>query len=159
MNTLNNKYKEYLLKPGAPYKIPFIRTVTDIALDWPAKETTLIGENGPVTPSVTWDQARDIGIKSDKKTKENTIQIYQRGLSITDVGRLRGNLHYLEDSWNVQIQPPSFKYAFVRGKELDFTSATQTKVRDKYLKIRVRYDGKQYVMVNAIKTNYTISYA
>jgi hypothetical protein len=33
------------------------------------------------------------------------------------------------------------------------------KIRDKYLKVRVRYDGKQYVIVNAIRTYFTISYA
>lgn len=159
MEQLKNKYTELLIKPGAPYKIPFIRTVTDIALDWPAKEDTLIGAPGPVTPSVTWDQLRDIGIKTDNKTKESTIQVYQKGASITDVGRLRGNLQYLEDSWDVQIQPITFKYAYADDKVLKFIDSKQVKIRDKYLKIRVRYDGKKYVMVNAIKTFYTISYA
>lgn len=159
MNALNNKYKEYLLKPGAPYKIPLIRVVEDIALDWPAKEDTLIGGNGNVSPGITWGQQRDIGIKSSNKTKENTIQIYQRATSISGVGRLRGNLQYLEDTWDVQIQPISFKYAYVAKGVLETIESKQSKIRDKYLKIRVRYDGTQYVMVNAIKTNYTISYA
>ena len=32
-------------------------------------------------------------------------------------------------------------------------------VRDKYVKIRVRYDGKKYAIVNAVKTYFTISYS
>ena len=32
-------------------------------------------------------------------------------------------------------------------------------IRDKYIKIRVKYDGTQYAIINALKTLYTISYA
>ena len=85
--------------------------------------------------------------------------MYQRGMTIKTAGRMRGNMEYLEDRWRVQIQPLTFKYAYANGGKLAFTDSVQSKIRDKYLKIRVRYDGKQYVMVNAIKTNYTISYA
>lgn len=82
-------------------------------------------------------------------------------MPIKTAGRLRGNMEYLEDRWRVQIQPITFKYAFLDYKtdNLMFTDSSQAKLRDKYLKVRVRYDGKKYVMVNAIKTNYTVSYA
>jgi hypothetical protein len=39
------------------------------------------------------------------------------------------------------------------------TELKQSKIRDKYLKVRIRYDGTKYVLVNAVKTLYSISYA
>lgn len=47
----------------------------------------------------------------------------------------------------------------MKGGELKFTSLTEMKVRDKYTKIRVIYDGKKLAVINAIKTLFTISYA
>lgn len=154
------KYKRFLENSDKIYKIPYIRTVEDIALDWEAVPSKLIGSNGGVLNTLpTTGQLRDIGIRENNKTKEKVIQIYQRGATIADLGRLRGNMEYLEDCWNVQIQPVTFQYAFVDNNTLKYTNAAQAKIRDKYLKTRVRYDGTQYVMVNAVKTNYTISYA
>lgn len=152
------RYFEYLRQPGFPYKLPYIRTVQDLTGEIPVEYSTLTGEDSMPDKSTTWGQLRDIAIKVNNKTNEKSIQSYQRSLPIAKIGRLRGNMEYLENCWNVQIQPLAFKYAYADGT-LKFTNAAQTKIRDKYLKIRVRYDGKQYVMVTAIKTNYTISYA
>jgi hypothetical protein len=85
--------------------------------------------------------------------------MYQRALPIKKFGRLRGNMEYLEDAWDVQIQPIAIKYAYLKNNSLVLSDAKQSKIRDKYLKVRVRYDGTKYVIVNAIKTYYTISYA
>ena len=158
--TREQRYVEFLNTHEKIYKIPYIRIVEDIAEDWPAIPSNLVGDNGGdnnTEPIIS--QLRDIGIKENNKTKEKTIQIYQKGATISQMGRLRGNMEYLEDCWNVQIQPVSFKYAFVKDTQFETTNAVQSKIRDKYLKIRVRYDGTQYVMVNAVKTLYTISYA
>lgn len=32
-------------------------------------------------------------------------------------------------------------------------------IRDKYLKVRVKYSGTQYAIINAVRTLYTASYA
>ena len=74
-------------------------------------------------------------------------------------GRMRGNMQYLEDAWDIQIQPISFQYAHTDGATLYFTPKTEMKIRDKYIKIRVKYSGTQYAIINAIKTLFTISYA
>ena len=153
------RYFEYLKQPGFPYKLPYIKTVQDLTGEIPVEYSTLVGEDSFPDKSTTWGQLRDTAIKVNNKTNEKSIQSYQRSLPIAKIGRLRGNMEYLEDCWNVQIQPLTFKYAYAGENNLETTGAMQTKIRDKYLKIRVRYDGKQYVMVNAIKTNYTISYA
>ena len=45
---------------------------------------------------------------------------------------------------------------------LDFQSWTETKetkIRDKYIRIRIRYSGKDLAIITAIHTLYTLSYA
>jgi hypothetical protein len=75
--------------------------------------------------------------------------------------RLKGNMQYLEDSWDIQIQPITFKYAYLtsQGQLGIVNDSTESRIRDKYIKIRVKYSGKQYAIINALKTLYTISYA
>ena len=33
------------------------------------------------------------------------------------------------------------------------------RIRDKYIKIRVKYDGTKYAIINALRTLFTISYS
>ena len=68
-------------------------------------------------------------------------------------------MQYVEDSWDIQIQPITFKYAYLKNGTLTLGNTTEMKVRDKYIKIRVRYDGTQYAIINALRTLFTISYA
>ena len=169
---LETAFFEYLSKPDAPPKIPFIEVFQDLSDIIPVTyETTSIKDfHFPndtefkvnlirQVKSPTWDVLRYTSMKIYSKTKEKTIQTYQRGMPIKTAGRMRGNMEYLEDRWKVQIQPITFKYAYVDKNILKYTNSVQSKIRDKYLKIRVRYDGTQYVMVNAIKTYFTVSYA
>ena len=104
---------------------------------------------------------RDLTIRSHNKTKEKLINVYQKGLNIKDpdYGRRRGNMQYLEDSWDVQIQPITFKYIYLNGGVVQYTNLNEMKIRDKYIKIRVKYDGTEYAIINALKTLFTISYA
>ena len=102
-----------------------------------------------------------MGIRVNNKTKEYLVNIFQKGLDIKDpkFGRLRGNMRYLEDSWDIQIQPISFKYIYMRGTTAAYTESKESKIRDKYIKIRVQYDGTDYAVINALRTLFTISYA
>ena len=73
---------------------------------------------------------------------------------------MRGNIQYLEDLWNVEIRPVNFKYAYLDSlDEVKFTTLKQSRLRDKYLKVRVKYSGDDLAIVQAIKTTFTISYA
>ena len=156
---LDLKYLEYLQSEYAPSKIPYIECVSELTEKIPVTyETTSFP--GTVLPgSPTWEILRDINIKTLNKSRENIVQVYQRALPITKFGRLRGNMAYVEDAWDVQIQPLAIKYAYLKNNLLTLSDAKQAKIRDKYLKVRVRYDGKQYVIINAIKTYFTVSYA
>lgn len=78
-----------------------------------------------------------------------TVKTHQLGKDLKKLGRLRGNMHYLEDSWNVEIKP----HVFNTGK------VVETRIRDKYCKIRVRYSGTNLALITALQTLYTISYS
>ena len=68
-------------------------------------------------------------------------------------------MQYLEDAWNIQIQPITFKYVYLKNGNLAFTGNEEMKIRDKYIKIRVKYKGDKYAIINALKTLFTLSYA
>ena len=68
-------------------------------------------------------------------------------------------MQYVEDSWDIQIQPISFKWAYLNNSTLALSNYEDMRIRDKYIKIRVKYDGQNYAIVNALKTLFTISYA
>lgn len=158
--TIQENYLAYLQTANAPLKIPYIECVKELTEKIPVTYDTTSSSNvllSNVTP--TWELLRDINVKMLSKTKEIVVQMYQRALPIKKFGRLRGNMEYLEDAWDIQIQPIVIKYAYLKNNELTLSEAKQAKIRDKYLKVRVRYDGTKYVIVNAIKTYYTVSYA
>ena len=157
--TLEQKYLEYLQTEDAPNKIPFIDTIGDLTNIIPVYPTTTSDPNTILSNHPTMDVLRKISIKMNNKTKEKTIQSYQRGVNISHVGRMRGNMEYIEDLWDVQIQPPNIKYAYLKNDNLTLSESKQAKLRDKYIKIRVRYDGTQYAIINAIRTYFTLSYA
>lgn len=132
-------------------------------------------------------------------------------VNITDwkKGRLRGNMQYKEDIWDVQINPINF----IQNNEPNWADANlypgdekkvpvelsifaipddikekigksnneldpqplieekrgatiwedktrkEVKIKDKYLKVRIRYSGEDLAIINAINTLYTISYS
>jgi hypothetical protein len=115
-----------------------------------------------VTPldEVDWETLNyNVVLIDDDWNGEDRVLSYQEGKSMTKYGRLHGNMHYVEDSWDIQIQPVKFRYAFMKSNTLTFTSLTEMKVRDKYMKVRVKYDGTKLAIINAIKTLFTLSHA
>lgn len=158
IDELQKKYEEMLKSNRGIHKIPFIETVPELTEKIKVLEKTdSVSEKG-LSENPYAHTLRDINIKQDNKTMENNIQVYQRGLTMNKYGRLRGNMEYLEDSWDIQIQPVAIKFAYLKNDSFAITEAFQMRIRDKYLKVRVRYDGTKYALVNAIKTQYIISY-
>lgn len=166
--TIKTNYKEFLTAHLAVAKIPYIETVPELTEKIPVYKTTTADPNiGLISPPHNDDDKkppaadilRAINIKVHSKTYEQLIQSYQRGLTVRKFGRLRGNMDYLEDSWEVQIQPLTINYAYLKANELELSEAKQMKLRDKYLKVRIRYDGTQYAIISAVKTQFTLSHA
>lgn len=87
-----------------------------------------------------------------------SIRVTQECKNIVEYGRRLGNIQYKEDSWYTTILP-------ILYKENDGSEVTQNsrykeaKIRDKYCKIRIKYSGKDLVIITALTTLYTQSYA
>lgn len=131
---------------------------------------------------------------------EYRIATHQKANDMAEVGRLRGNMQYKEDIWNVEIRPIYFvqknedwdsvppiilnnlpKVTATEITEDDlptdyditdienvsdadlvdtgWTDRKETRIRDKYCKIKVRYSGEDLAIITALKTIYTASYA
>ena len=78
-------------------------------------------------------------------------------------GRRLGNIQYKEDSWYTNIEPIIYKERFkIEDKEEAIFKEGKEKsarIRDKYMKVRVKYTGEDLVIITALKTLYTLSYA
>lgn len=138
-----------------------------------------------------------------KNLGEYRIWNHSQAVDITKTSRLRGNMHYREDKWYVQINPLNIVQKnetpseWTNGKvpvELgqsplptkilengtlekpsDFdrnivswnwastnTPAikhSESKMKDKYMKIRIRYTGDKLAIIHSIVTLYSISYS
>lgn len=81
---------------------------------------------------------------------DDSVKTYQKGLDMKTLGRMKGNMQYKEDMWNVEIKP----IRFMEGSRLK-----ETRLRDKHCKIRVRYSGTKLAVITALNTLYTQSYA
>lgn len=82
-----------------------------------------------------------------KTPSMNGITSTQKIIDIAKHGRLRGNTQYKEDIWDIQIAP-------LRGY-----GRRETRIRDKYATIRIKYTGEDLTIITLIQTFYTISYA
>lgn len=109
--------------------------------------------------TVTKDVYKTDNITSSVVANHNNTQVttvtnkdvitYQKGLDIKDVGRMRGNMNYLEDFWNIEIKPNRFEVG---------NKVKEGRIRDKYCIIRVRYSGEDLALITALQTLYTVSY-
>lgn len=80
----------------------------------------------------------------------NFVTNYQKSKNIKTIGRRLGNVDYLESFWKVEIRPLEF---------LKDTKAKQSRLRDKYMRVRIRYTGDALTLINAVKTMFIKSYA
>ena len=70
----------------------------------------------------------------------------QKCKNIEKYGRRLGNIHYKEDSWYYTIEPI-------------ICNGQSARIRDKFIKIRVKYSGKDQVIITSLKTMFTLSYS
>lgn len=173
---------------------------------------------GKTAPNKDYVNLSGSEIVYNEKLDEFRVWTHAKAADIKDprVGRLRGNMNYQGDVWNIQINPiifvqrnePAWNTAELTKetidkvpisvgnspipndlKGFDITSETpvedympqdlrnlgygpedidtsdwwsgrkEARLRDKYIKIRVRYTGEELAIITALKTLYTISYA
>lgn len=84
----------------------------------------------------------------NNKTKERGIRVVQSAKNVKNVGLRKGNIQYKEDMWEVVISPI---------RVLHNSKIIESKIRDKYCKIRVKYTGNQLAIITALQTIYTLS--
>jgi hypothetical protein len=141
-------YSTYLTNNPNQKKLPYILTqptdLNDQLSFYRDRQSLVVPFNSSIL--------RDLTIRQQAKTKEYLIDIYQGAADIKKYGRLQGNMQYVEDAWDVQIQPISFKYVYLKQGILTFTQTDE-------IKIRVKYDGTEYAIINFLRTLFTISYA
>ena len=142
-----------------------------------------------------------------KTLDEYRIWNHAKAVDITDPekGRLRGNMHYKEDEWYVQINPlniveknerqwedldgkdtnkvpvelgqnpipsevlknnelevpqtDSFKNRGYTTWDWNESQNQEVKMKDKWIKIRVRYTGNKLSIISAVRTMYSLSYS
>lgn len=149
------RYERYLLSTPTLKKLPYIFVQSFDVND----SSSFYRNRGPVIPPVNMSTLRDLTLRKYDKTNELLINSYQKGANMKLFRRLKGNMQYLEDVWDIQIQPIIFPYAYIKDGVITYTENQEMKIRDKYIKIRVKYSGTEYAIINAIRTIFTISYA
>lgn len=145
---LFGKNNNYIIK-----KIPFLPRYRSTYSGVTGLDTTTIGHN-----NYEINTANTILVR-DSKLSEDRLHTQQVGNDIRKYGRIRGNMMYLEDEWDIELKPFNFKYAYIGNSEINFSIAQEGRIRDKYLKIRVIYSGKDLAIIQGIETLFTISYA
>lgn len=95
----------------------------------------------------------------DDQLNETRIRTEQLGNDVRKYGRIRGNMQYFEDLWNVEIRPIKLDWCYIENEELKFKKLPETRHRDKYIKVKVRYSGEDLALIQAILTTFNESYS
>lgn len=108
-----------------------------------------------------------IEFKSFKDGDKSTIIFYDDRLSdyslrriqpihdMSTKGIIKGNARYQEDFVNVTLEP----FKFYKHKGNIKLRLEETRPRDKYIKIRVKYTGEERVIITALQTMFEISFS
>ena len=120
-------------------------------------------------PRQTSEQFKNTTVEWDPILNQYLLKTNQKCYDIKNYGRMRGNITYKEDAWYLTIDPILFKKADAKNAEYGVTGNSDidearldwksTRIRDKWCKIRIKYTGKNLVLISAIKTMITMSYA
>lgn len=104
----------------------------------------------------------------DDVLNQYSILTTQDCKNIEKYGRRLGNIQYKEDSWYITIDPIKYKekYRINDGNIDDWTGVKEkyskmkeVRIRDKFVKIRVKYTGEDMVIITALRTILTPSYS
>ena len=156
--TLRNTYSDFPLlfnMSGCIKKLPYLMT----------KKTERKGTKDE-TPYKNPDEDKFKDNKTsailieDEQLNEYRLRTEQLGNDVKKYGRVRGNMQYLEDCWKIEIRPMTIEYAYLdEAGELKKLKSKETRLRDKYIKIKVRYTGEDLALIYAVLTTFDYSYA
>lgn len=149
---LKNMYSDYPMLENYPEdytikKIPFIRRVRKDSL-------------GNIKDYEYEANSTEVWLIEDELMNEDRVRVNQKGNDIKKNGLIKGNMEYKEDTWNAEIRHITFKYAYIdKQKKLRFSKLNESRIRDKFCKIRIRYSGKDLVILQGIKTMFEFSFS
>ena len=100
-------------------------------------------------------------VKKDYTLNTYSLVMNQKCRNIEEFGRRLGNIQYKEDAWYVTIDPLYYKERYnINGTSSEeYGSTKAVRLRDKFIKIRVKYTGQDLVIVTALNTIYTQSFS
>lgn len=109
---------------------------------------------------LTWDQMLEQvpELKRNQRTGQIHMVIPQECRNIETFGRRLGNIQYKEDSWYTTVEPiihdAIINNLEATNDEIIAGSGTykSTRIRDKWVKIKVRYTGEDLAIITAIRT-------
>lgn len=82
-----------------------------------------------------------------------------RNIKDSRYGRRLGNIEYKEDKWNLTLTPIYYKQKELKDGEIAESKINSTRIRDKWIKVRIKYTGEKLVVISAIQTLMTLSFA
>ena len=98
-------------------------------------------------------------INYDNVTDEYTLVVNQLCKNKDSYGVRLGNIQYKEDGWYTNIEPLRYNEILKNPNLQGTTNFASAKIRDKWIKIRIKYKGDKLALINAVSTFETISYA
>jgi hypothetical protein len=93
-------------------------------------------------------------MNKDVTTGQYHIHIPQECRNLETYGRRLGNIHYVDDSWYTTVEPLIYD-AHINDPNSNHNEVPvwkSTRIRDKWIKIRVRYTGEDLAIIAAIKS-------
>ena len=141
----NSRYKEGKWN----IQIPSITFMQKNEEEWPTVYTTL-KEDGPLSEAGESYQIPPIVINSQYIPND----LDKTTLNIEDLPNIyTGRFNYPGEQINYQSDPA--EYVEVSS----WTYRKETKIRDKWMKVRIRYSGKNLAIIHSIATLYNLSYS
>ena len=105
---------------------------------------------------------KNVKVEYDPVLNQYNLIMIQKTKNLETFGRRLGNIQYKEDSWYLMIDPIVYD-ARIKDPNYVITGENQewitTRLRDKWLKIKIKYSGEDLVIITGIKTLFSLSYS
>ena len=98
-------------------------------------------------------------IKYDSVLDQYTLVIKQPCKNKDSYGLRLGNIQYKEDCWYTNIEPLRYNEILKNPDMKGTPNFVSARLRDKWIKIKIKYKGDQLALINAVSTFENISYA
>lgn len=98
-------------------------------------------------------------IFKDERLNEYSICNIQQIKNINNVGIIKGNSRYQEDFVNITINPIRYKILTKNDNNIKYGRVEETRPRDKFIRIRVKYKGDKKVIITTLQTLFDISFS